>query len=185
MHALEAGALVPAKGRQSCHLDQIGDARPVFLLDQPVELDERAAELLGELPAERRLAGAAQADQRESASAVGRGSVRGTALDLLRDRGKLGRRKTPEHIENVSHRRGVPVRARQQLGDRNVEGLRDGLQDDHRRVALPALDLREIALGRAGFLGQLPTGHAALGARNAHQPPDRCGERMIIPSFRG
>ena len=45
-----------------------------------------------------------------------------------------------------------------------------------RRVALPAFDLREIALGGAGILRQLPARHAALGAREPHQPSDRGGE---------
>jgi hypothetical protein len=62
---LEAGALVAAEGREPGDLDQIRDARAVILLDQAVELDERTAEMLGEAAAERRLAGAAQADQRE------------------------------------------------------------------------------------------------------------------------
>ena len=87
-------------------------------------------------------------------------------------RGKLRDRHAPEHIENMGHRRGAPVAARKQLDDRNVERVRDRFEDDHGRVALPALDLREVALGGAGILGKLATGHAALGAREPHQAAD-------------
>ena len=70
--ALEAGALVAAKGASPRHLDQIGDARPVILLDQPVELDKRTTELVGEAAPERRLAGAAQPDRGNAPRAIGR-----------------------------------------------------------------------------------------------------------------
>ena len=62
---------------------------------------------------------------------------------------------------------------------------RDRLEDDHRRIALPAFDLREIALGRAGLLRQLPPRHAALGAGEPHQAADRGGEGVGAGSASG
>ena len=70
-HALQRAALVPAEGRRAGHLDQIGNAGAVILLDAPIELDEGPTEMLRQHPAERRLAGAAQADERNAPGAVG------------------------------------------------------------------------------------------------------------------
>ena len=47
------------------------------------------AELSGKPPSERRLAGAAQPDQRDAPRAVGRDMTGGAAFDQLGDRGKL------------------------------------------------------------------------------------------------
>ena len=147
--AFEAGALVAAEGREPGHLDQIGNARAVVLLDQAVELDEGAGELIGKTPSQRRLAGAAQPDERDAPRAVGRDMPGGVTFDQLGQRGKLRDRRAGEHVEHMGHRRRTAVRARQELDDRNVERLRDRLEDEHGRIALPAFDLREVALGRA------------------------------------
>ena len=58
------------------------------------------------------------------------------------------------------------------------------LQDDHRRIALPAFDLRKIALGRTQFLRKLAPGHAALGAGEPHQAADGGNERRLIETLR-
>ena len=79
----------------------------------------------------------------------------------------------------LGHRRGAPVAAREQFDDRNVERLRDRCEHDHGRVALSALDLREIALGGAGRLRELAARHAALGAGEPHQSADRGDERAV------
>ena len=99
-------------------------------------------------------------------------------LDQVGDRGKLGQRHAAQEIEDVGHRGGAAVAARQQFDDRNVERLGDRLEHDDGRVALAAFDLREIALGRAGALRKLPPRHAALGAAEPHQPADLGGERI-------
>ena len=104
----------------------------------------------------------------------------GAALDQLGDRGQLGERHAAEQIENVGHRGGAPVGARQELDDRHVERFCDRPQDDHGRVALPAFDLREIALGGAGVLRELAARHAALGAGEPHQPTDGGGEGVNV-----
>ena len=109
------------------------------------------------------------------------GVPRGAALDQLGDaqadrRAAAGRSRSRMWVIAAVR----PLARGMQLDDRHVERLRDRLQDDHRRVALPALDLREIALGRARILRQLASGHAALGAREPHQPTDRGGECLLI-----
>ena len=122
----------------------------------------------GEPLPERRLAGAAQPDQRDPPRAVGRG------------RSPLARRSISSAIAGSSAGGMRPSRSRmwviaavrplvrgEQLDDRHIERLGDRLEDDHGRIALPALDLREITLGRAGLLRQLAPGHAALGAARA------------------
>src|SRR5262249_56431879 len=81
--ALEASALVATEGGKPRHLDQIRNARAVVLLDQAIELDEGTAERVGEALPERRLAGAAQTDERDAARALGRGIAAGVALDQL------------------------------------------------------------------------------------------------------
>ena len=70
-----------AERRGAGHLDQIGNAGAVILLDDAVELDERPAEMLRQHAAERRLAGAAQTDQRDAPRAVGAGGARNARLD--------------------------------------------------------------------------------------------------------
>ncbi len=114
-----------------------------------------------------------------SCSAIDRRTPRGAAFDQLGERGKLGARRAREDIQNLGHRRGAPVAAREQFDDRNVERLRDRCEHDHGRVALSALDLREIALGGAGRLRELAARHAALGAGEPHQSADRGNERAV------
>src|SRR4029453_13509231 len=103
--ALEARALVAAEGREPRHLDQIGNARAVVLLDQAVELEERAGERLREHLAERGLAGPTQPDEPDPARAIA-GVIRaGAALDQLGDGGELGLRQAPDQVENLRHGR--------------------------------------------------------------------------------
>ena len=128
-HAFEAGALVAAEGGEPRDLDQVGDARAVVLLDQAVELDEGHAEALGQHASERRLAGAAQADQRNAPRAVGGEIGRGAALDQIGDRGKLGRRHAREQVEDAVEGFAAAAAARQQLDHRHVERLGDALED--------------------------------------------------------
>jgi hypothetical protein len=180
---LEAGALVAAEGREPGDLDQIRDARAVILLDQAIELDERTAEMLGKARPERRLAGAAQADQRNPPRTVGRSVPLGAPLDQLGDGREIGDRKTAQQVENVGHRRAAPVGAWDELDGRHVERLGDRLQYDHRRVALPALDLRQVALGRTRIVRQLAPRRAALGAREPHQPADGSRECLLIEAL--
>ena len=123
-----------------------------------------------DLPAPRR------PTERDAPRAVGGGTRRSAGLDQLGERGQLGRRHAQEQIENAVELRGARAAARQQLEHGHVERLGDALEHDGGGIALPAFDLREIALRRAGILRQLPARHAALGAREPHEPPDRGGE---------
>ena len=64
----------------------------------------------------------------------------------------------------------------QKIDDRHFERVGDGFEHDHRRIALPAFDLRQIAFGNSGIAGQLPARDAALGAAAAHELADLGGE---------
>src|SRR5262249_62142492 len=75
-------------------------------------------------------------------------------------------------------RLAAPAGARQECDHRQVEGFGDRLQPDHRRIALPALDLRQVTLRRPRLLGKLPARYAALGARRAYQRADDGRERV-------
>ena len=89
-HVFEAEPLMPAEGGGARDLEQQRHARAVGLLDHAVELGEGTAERGREQRAERRLAGAAQADKRDAARAV---RLFGEMLlQRGRDRGQLLRR---------------------------------------------------------------------------------------------
>ena len=149
-------------------------------------LDVLARTPRAELPALAELieSRAAQPDQRDPPATVDRRTPRGAAFDQLGERGKLRARRAREDIENLCHRRGAPVATREQFDDWNVERLRDRCEHDHGRIALSALDLREITLGGAGCLRELAARHAALGAGNSHQAANGGDERAVILALR-
>ena len=171
--ALERAPLMAAERGGAGHLDQVGNAGAVIFLDDAVELDERPAEMLRQHASERRLAGAAQADQRDTPRPVGAGGARNTRLDQLGELRQLAFRHLRDKIEHGVERRGTRAGRRQQRGGRQIERLRDGADDARRRIAGAAFDLRQIALGGFGRLRQLPARHAALGAMPPHLAPDR------------
>ena len=176
--AIERAALMAAEGRRAGHLDEIGNAGAVILLDQPVELDERPAQMLRQHAAERRLAGAAQADQRDAPRAVGAARPRQAGLDIFGKRRQFTLRHLRQQIEDGAERRGARAGFRQQRGTGQVERLRDGAQHADGRIADAAFDLRQVALGSLRGLRQLPPRHAALGAVAPDLAPDRgeeCG----------
>ena len=175
-HAFEAGALVTAERGEPGQLDQVVHRGAVVLLDHAVELDEGHAELFGQHPAERRLAGAAQADERDAPRPVGGATRRNAAFDQFGKRSQFGRRHAQQEVEDAVELRRGRAAARQQFEHGHVERLGDPPEHDGGGIALPALDLREVALRGAGILRQLPPRHAALGARKPHEPPDRGGE---------
>ena len=107
------------------HLDQIGNAGAIILLDDTVEFDERHAELSAsmrpsvDLPAPRKPTSA----MRRARSAADAG--RGARFDQFGDRRQLGRRQTPEQIEDAVERRVAAVAARQEFDHRHVERFGD------------------------------------------------------------
>src|SRR5262249_56574515 len=131
--ALEEGALMAAEGCEPSHLDEIGNGRAVVLLDPAIELDKRTAERTGETAAQGRFTGAAQADERDAAAPIDRRILACAAFDQRGERGKFRNRYPPENIENVGHRGGAAVAAREQFDDRHVERARNGGEDNHRR----------------------------------------------------
>src|SRR4029077_14992010 len=61
----------------------------------------------------------------------------------------------------------------------NFQRVGDGAQDQHRRVARAAFDLREIALGRSRFLRELAARHAALGAAEPDHAAKLAGKGRV------
>ena len=155
---------------------QIGNAGAVIVLDAPVELDEGPAEVPGEHAPERRLAGAAQADKRDAAAAVGAGGARQARFDVPNERRQFTRRNLRQQIGDAVERRRARRGLGQERGGGKIERLRDRPQHAHRRIAGAALDLRQISLGGERSLRQLPARHPALGAMAPHLAPDR-GEK--------
>ena len=133
--------------------------------------------MLRQHAAERRLAGAAQADQRDAPRAIGAARPRHARLDVLGERRQFALRHLRQQIEDGAERRGARAGFRQQRGAGQVERLRDGAQHAHGRIAGAAFDLRQVALGSLRDMRQLPARHAALGAAAPHLAPDRREER--------
>ena len=111
--ALERAPLMAAERGGAGHLDQVGNAGAVILLDDAVELDERPAEMLRQHAAERRLAGAAQTDQRDAPRPVGAGGARHARLDQFCKLRQLAFRHSGEKIEHGIERRGPRAGRRQ------------------------------------------------------------------------
>jgi len=64
-----------------------------------------------------------------------------------------------------------PLPARNELDDRNVERSRDRGEDDYGRIALPAFDLRQIALRGARGLRELAARHPRLARESRSRRP--------------
>ena len=171
--AIERAALMAAEGRGAGHLDQIGNAGAVILLDGAVEFDERPAEMLRQHAAERRFAGAAQTDQRDAPRPVGAARHARRAPRSLW-RAPAIRLPAPAPADR-EWRRAPPVRG-PVSGNKAEAGrssaLRDGAQHARRRIAGAAFDLRQIALG--GLRSLAPIAAASCRAwRDAAAPRAR------------
>ena len=115
---------------------------------------KRTAELAGERGAERGLAGAAQADQRDAALA------RGFLVPELAHQ--------PEHhvlepvlrqpFQEAPDQAALDARVTlaEQLGEGHPQRAGDAAQQQDRRVAFAGLELREVALGNAAPRGTTP-----------------------------
>ena len=148
-------ALVAAEGALAIDLEQRRHGAP---WSRSISLSismNGAVEPLRERAAERRLAGAAQADQRDAPAARAVG-----------DRRRRCRGRRSDSWSSASHRdaaqlreRAPPRRWRSTAGNRSnrveAEPARDRVEHEHARVALAALDLREIALGRSGLAASI------------------------------
>ena len=158
-----------AEGRRAGHLDQIGNAGAVILLDQPVELDERPAEMLRQHAPERRLAGAAQTDQRDAPRRGRRCSAAPAAPRCLWRAPAIRSPALAPSRSRMAPSAAVRAPASgSSAAHGQFERLRDGAQHADRRIAGAAFDLRQIALRRLRGLRQLPARHAALGAVAPH-----------------
>ena len=145
-------------------------------------------EMLRQHAPQRRLAGAAQPDERDAPRPVGAAAQRDARFDLLRQRRQLLLRHLGEQIQDGAALGGARALLRQQRGRGKIERLRDGAQHADRRIAGAAFDLRQIPLRRLGRRRQLPARHAALGPVLPHFAPDRgekCGDLRRLASGRG
>ncbi|MGY4367286.1 hypothetical protein ACVW1A_003351 [Bradyrhizobium sp. LB1.3] len=134
-----------AKAFLAVERDDLGHREAVLLLDLLVELDKAPADLLRQHPAERGLAGAAQADQRDAAERRAprrRCAAAGEQILGLRD---LRRRRLAQEI--AKH---LPVRGRiprgKQIFQMRAHRVGDAAQQHDGDVALAALELRDVAL---------------------------------------
>jgi hypothetical protein len=154
--ARQAVALVAAERTLAINLEQRRDRRAVLALDHLVDLDEREAELLGEARAERRLAGAAQPDQRDAACAVHRSSARRLA--------RPSRRHQVDRIE--------------------IERARDRIEHQHARIGFAQFDLRQVTLRCLALLRQCLARHGALGTLVAQARADVAQQRRVLGARR-
>ena len=107
--------------------------------------------MFGKLLAERRLAGAAQPDQRDAPCPIGMFRPCDTRFNQLGQCRQFALRHLREQIEKGAERRGVSACLRQQCCRRQIERDRDRAQHADRRIAGAAFDLCEMAL--RGFGG--------------------------------
>ena len=170
-----------AEGCGAGHLDQIGNAGAVVLLDRAVELDERPAEMLREHAPERRFAGAAQTDQRDAPRAVGAGWHARCAPRSIERAPAI---RLPALAPGDRGCRRAPPDARPLSGSKaasgEIERARDGAQHARRRIAGAAFDLRQIALG--GRRSLAPIAAASCRAWRAAAAPRARSRRGTAPS---
>ena len=176
--AFEAAALDAAVARLPVEEEDLGQADAGLALDLAVELDEGAAAVFRERRAERRLAGAAQADERDPLLARGLfvaevahqaehdvlEAMLGQALEEAADQPLLDRALL--RVEELRHR--------------NAERARNAAQQQDRRVAFAGFELGEIALRHVRVLRQDLPRHPAALARLADVPAHRHQEFGVV-----
>jgi hypothetical protein len=143
-------------------------------LDLAVQLHEGHAAPLGQLRAQCRLAGAAQAHQGDALlSALRVGQSEGGAQQRM---GPVQLRvvQPGEQAQQARERRERRVLQQVQQGD--VQGAGRGLERVDRHIALASLHIRQEALGQARVGRQLPARHAPAGSPGAHARP-QVGDR--------
>jgi hypothetical protein len=147
---LEGAALVPPIGARAVEVVDLPDVTAGEALDLARELHERHAERIAEHAAERRFAGAAQADERDPPRLRPRAAV----AEQLRDRdprpAQLRIRTTGQRIADQQPFGGRRGHVADHLGNRAAERRRKLLQDQERRIADALLEIRQVALGHAG-----------------------------------
>ena len=176
--ALEAAALDAPVARLPVEQEHLGQADAGLALDLAVELDERAAAVLRERRAERRLAGAAQADERDALLAR-RFFVAEVAHQAEHDVLEPMLGQALEEAADQPLLDGA-LAAVEQLGHGNAERARDAAQQQDRRVAFAGLELGEVALRHVRVLRQDLARHAAALARFAHVPAHRDQEIGVV-----
>ena len=136
-------------------------------LNLAVELHEWHGQRLGGELAQRGLAGAAQADQRDASlcRSAGLAEPLGDQAPRL---GKLRRRQALQLMQGERQVHGTLGRVAHQRGGLDAERLGDLAQHQKRGIAGPALQLRQVALGHPRSPRQRLARHAAAGPRQPH-----------------
>ena len=143
--------------------------RAAAALDLAVELDEGHVELLRQQAAERRLAAAAQADQRDArgAQVVGRLAEMLAARSSRASASACGGSRS-RNCESSTRSSGGSAASLTSCvtGRPMARAIRRSSTIE--QLPLPALELRQIALRHFGVLRQRLARHAALVAQRAH-----------------
>ncbi|MCY1371865.1 hypothetical protein D9M69_590330 [compost metagenome] len=161
------------------------DAASRHAFDLAVQLHEGIAQVVRQHLAQRRLAGAAQADQRHALGAVGPLRARAHTEQLRQRLARalqIGLRPAAEQFPDQQPIRRFRGDVADQFGQRAVERLRDLQQHKDRRVAHPMLEIGQVALRHARHLRQALAGHPAYGPQAAH-PLAQCHEESFPPRF--
>ena len=167
-HVFQRLALGAAEGLLAEHVEDLAQWRAAAALDLAVELDEGHVEPRRQQAAERRLAAAAQADQRDAPAPQ---IVRRLAEMLQQQVARLAQRGRRQPFEELAQQHQVERRIGafvDELGHRQADGARDPPQQHDRDVAFADLELGQIALRHLRVLGQHLARHAALVAQRAH-----------------
>ena len=178
-HALEAAPLDAPVARLSVQHEELGEAHGGIPLDLPVQLDERPVQRLRERASERRLAGAAQADQRDvgaSRRVVAAEFPHQSVEDVL---DPVRRQLVQEAAEQAMFGRGLA----QQLGERCAQRLSDPAQQHDRHVPVAGLELCEVAFRDMRFVRERLARPAAPFARLAHPPAQAMQELGAVALF--
>src|SRR5260221_8596649 len=145
-HRLKAAPLEAAERRLAVKGEDLAELKPAFALDLAVELDEGNAARGGETAAERRLAGAAQADEGDAvATPLFHRRAEGIGEDIAR-LGKLHRRQALESLQEEGELDRTLGPVAHDVGERQSHRLGDLAQQDDRDVAVASLELGEVAL---------------------------------------
>src|SRR5262249_35034645 len=145
-HIVERLTLGAAESLLAEHVEYLAQGGAAALLDLAVELDEGHAEALGEEPPKRRLAAAAQANERD-APAPG---IVGWIAEVLEQKiTRFCERRRREPLKELRQQNKIEGRLgafMHQLGDGKAEGARDAPQQHDRAVTQAGLELRQVAL---------------------------------------
>jgi hypothetical protein len=155
-------------------------------LDNPIELDERHPQIIGEHSSERRLAGAAKSDQRDAP--IPRRIDRAGPEQLGK---RLPRLLQPLFITTLEQLPDQQPFGRSdgflphEFGDRAIQRLRQLSKDQDRCIPDAGFQVGEMSFRDSGFLRQHLAGHAAAGAQRPDSFAQHAEKRIAYDVERG